>query len=516
MDVETLLAGAEGDLDRELLTASGDGGPLTPGYLADGPAVDALAPGEQPHYLLHNNGRKAVVVTAPDGRTTRIDGAGDYRTMTLVTDRRVLVLVGGADGDRELAFAYGDLRRATVDEGFVVDRLRLEERDATEYSVPVSKGPDAAADYADERISAAAVAAAESEDDDEPDNPWVGWDGDGGEGTEDRGDGGHDPLAPDPGDPTDGQVSLSELGWGDGIERTDGAGDAAARPPEAPPGDGSDPLADASANDGGGGLGTDADGGLPLGDLPTPGDDAAAGEASSPIPDPTPSPGDDDGSTSDPTAPGDGGAVDPAAPARLSRVQLRSLLRGMDAYAFEHLLADVWSALGWSTTVTDGSKDKGIDVVARKDKPFQQKHLLQAKRYGADNTVGAREVQLYASLRQQEQNVDSVVIVTTSTFTADAEARAADLNVKLVDLDDLCDLIVAEDCASVVRSYWEPPAERGREQGEDRTTQTRANGRRDGADGSRDRDDDAEDGRARRGVDADPAIDDLAWGRDLE
>lgn len=127
--------------------------------------------------------------------------------------------------------------------------------------------------------------------------------------------------------------------------------------------------------------------------------------------------------------------------ASISRHELKRRLQNMDEYEFEELVADVWEAQGWETTVTTGAADRGIDVIATRHDPFTQKQLIQAKRYSEGTTVGSPDIQQYASLRQQEENVDAVVVVTTSGFSSQAESVAHDLNVKLISGDKLCHLI---------------------------------------------------------------------------
>lgn len=106
--------------------------------------------------------------------------------------------------------------------------------------------------------------------------------------------------------------------------------------------------------------------------------------------------------------------------------------RSMDEYEFEHLVADVWQKKGWDTTVTQGSNDAGIDIIAEKDDLYHKKILIQAKRYSKGNNVGSQQVQQYYSLKDQEDNVDEVLIVTTSDFTDPARELAEKLNVKLI------------------------------------------------------------------------------------
>lgn len=120
---------------------------------------------------------------------------------------------------------------------------------------------------------------------------------------------------------------------------------------------------------------------------------------------------------------------------------LLNALQSMDEYAFEYFVADLWSELGWQTEVTTASADKGVDVIAYRNSPFPQKQIIQAKRYSPDNPVSSSEVQQYAGLHLQEDDVDAVVVVSTSRFTSNAQEVAADTNVKLIDSEDICEII---------------------------------------------------------------------------
>ena len=122
---------------------------------------------------------------------------------------------------------------------------------------------------------------------------------------------------------------------------------------------------------------------------------------------------------------------------RRGRGKLKKKLQSMNEYDFEKLVADLWSREGWNTNVTDPSGDRGIDVVATRTGLTTEKQVIQAKRYTEGNTVGSKEVRTYATLRQQESDADSVVLVTTSQFTKQATRLATDLRVKLVDGESL-------------------------------------------------------------------------------
>jgi hypothetical protein len=133
--------------------------------------------------------------------------------------------------------------------------------------------------------------------------------------------------------------------------------------------------------------------------------------------------------------------------------RIKDALQSMDDYEFEHLVADLWGEMGWQTQVETQSMDAGVDVRAVKSVPYEQKVLIQAKRYSGSNKVGGPDIQQYSALKNQEENVDKVVVVTTGEFTRSARRRANDLNVKLVDGDDLVDLLVEYDTDEIAREY---------------------------------------------------------------
>jgi len=155
-----------------------------------------------------------------------------------------------------------------------------------------------------------------------------------------------------------------------------------------------------------------------------------------------------------PQIPGDGSTVDTPA-------QLTAVLQQMDPYEFEHFVGDIWERMGWETEVSSASADKGVDIIARKSSPYDQLVLIQAKRYGPNSTVGSPDVQQYASLRQQYDGVDKVLIVTTNGYSRQAREIAEDLNVKLIDIDGLVELIDEYDSLDLVAEYLDfiEPAE---------------------------------------------------------
>jgi hypothetical protein len=143
-----------------------------------------------------------------------------------------------------------------------------------------------------------------------------------------------------------------------------------------------------------------------------------------------------------------------------SSEQVLSHLQRLDDYEFEHFVADLWERQGWTTSVSQASVDAGVDVTATKESPYPQKQLIQAKRYSAGNTVGGPAIQQYNSLRQQQENVDSVAVVTTSSFTSHARNRAQELNVKLIDGEGLVAMLEQHHAYDLLEKY-KPASEGG-------------------------------------------------------
>jgi len=135
-----------------------------------------------------------------------------------------------------------------------------------------------------------------------------------------------------------------------------------------------------------------------------------------------------------------------------SKDYLRGRLQRMDPYDFEAFVADVWEHLGWNTRTVGEPGDRGIDVIATDG---DAKQLIQAKRYGPETTVGSPEVQQYASLRLQEDGVDTVTIVTTGSFSRQAEDLAPDLDVILVDGENLLGILDELEAYEVFVDHFE-------------------------------------------------------------
>ncbi|WP_283402365.1 restriction endonuclease [Halorubrum sp. DM2] len=146
------------------------------------------------------------------------------------------------------------------------------------------------------------------------------------------------------------------------------------------------------------------------------------------------------------------------------RDELLTQLRMLESHEFEKLIADIWEYMGWDTTITDRSRDGGIDVIARKNLPFAQKQLIQTKRYAKGNKIGVPDVQQYSSLyldKSPDRDVDAdvVALVTTSSLTRPARKKAAEYNLRIVDGETLTQMIVDWDLSETISDYIEPDTE---------------------------------------------------------
>lgn len=117
----------KGGTTTAALTETGTGGLLSNGYLRDDPAGEYVGDGETPAYVV-TNASEGVVRTRGEQETVIRPGDG-YRTIAVVTDRRLIVLVGDADdGDERITLPLVEVAGARVSDGDLVVELGDGER----------------------------------------------------------------------------------------------------------------------------------------------------------------------------------------------------------------------------------------------------------------------------------------------------------------------------------------------------------------------------------------------------
>lgn len=132
-----------------------------------------------------------------------------------------------------------------------------------------------------------------------------------------------------------------------------------------------------------------------------------------------------------------------AAHARLNAALSANLLdyvRCASPVFFESLIVDLLLAMGYGGTSDDAGRalgqsgDNGVDGVIDQDPLGVDQIYLQAKRYGAGNSVGAGEIRdFYGALSIKKATKG--IFVTTSSFTASAQQTARDLGSRIVLID---------------------------------------------------------------------------------
>lgn len=98
---------------------------------------------------------------------------------------------------------------------------------------------------------------------------------------------------------------------------------------------------------------------------------------------------------------------------------------------FEYVVASLYDDAGYRVTVTDASRDRGVDVVAEST---DEVLAVQVKQYDVSNDIGRPEVQQMIGAMAQA-GADRAVVVTTSGFASTAEETARELGgvVELID-----------------------------------------------------------------------------------
>lgn len=133
-----------GDLP-DVLTNTGQGGLLSTGYLHDEPAVAAIEADETPQFVATNS-KNGVTIERGNQTDTIRPGSG-YRTIAVLTDRRLIVLVGDSDGDSRLTVPLVEVERVDIETGLRQGRLTFVRAGTATWHLYC--GTDGLADIAD-------------------------------------------------------------------------------------------------------------------------------------------------------------------------------------------------------------------------------------------------------------------------------------------------------------------------------------------------------------------------------
>ena len=119
---------------------------------------------------------------------------------------------------------------------------------------------------------------------------------------------------------------------------------------------------------------------------------------------------------------------------------------------FEQVVLNLLTAMGYGSgdpamgRVTGGSGDGGIDGTIKEDTLGLDEVYIQAKRYAAGNTIGAKDLRNFAGALDAAGTTKGV-FVTTATFTSAAKdyVKRSPKRIVLIDGEELARLMVEHD-----------------------------------------------------------------------
>ncbi len=126
---------------------------------------------------------------------------------------------------------------------------------------------------------------------------------------------------------------------------------------------------------------------------------------------------------------------------------------------FEHLVRQLFEAIGMQSWVTQASKDDGVDAVAVNEDPFMGGHcIIQAKRYRS--AVGVEPVRALAGV-MDDKHATTGILVTTSWVTKDGHDFAQrNGRIRLIECEEIKYLCKEHLGLDVLISLPKPPPKR--------------------------------------------------------
>lgn len=109
----------------------------------------------------------------------------------------------------------------------------------------------------------------------------------------------------------------------------------------------------------------------------------------------------------------------------------------MDAQEFENAVAQIFKRLGYRVEQTPFSNDRGKDAIAWKD---GNKYLIECKRYGENQGIGRRDLQIFRAAMLEERAVGGIY-VNTGRFARTAVEYAPVNDIELYDRKKFSSLV---------------------------------------------------------------------------
>ena len=143
------------------------------------------------------------------------------------------------------------------------------------------------------------------------------------------------------------------------------------------------------------------------------------------------------------------------ATAQSSDEQLEQLVGNLDAAGFTELVADLWEAEGWMTTVFEDAGETVYDVVAMRDDTDERLLIWTNHTEGEANKTVIKQC---ATTLESSHGSNGAVLVTADSLTKAARRKAETLDVRVVERDELiARLEKAVDDGKLTGAYFESP-----------------------------------------------------------
>ncbi|WP_276250252.1 hypothetical protein [Haloarcula rara] len=140
------------DDSPSVLTDRVRGGYLSGEYLADGPAIDAVEADETVQYVLTNR-KQGIEIESGTSRHVIPDSR--YQTVVVVTDRRLIALVGKVGGDDQFTIDFSAITGVATKTDGRIGKLCIDRDDETSWGIQTAAdGLTEVADYLKQRSAA--------------------------------------------------------------------------------------------------------------------------------------------------------------------------------------------------------------------------------------------------------------------------------------------------------------------------------------------------------------------------
>lgn len=125
--------------------------------------------------------------------------------------------------------------------------------------------------------------------------------------------------------------------------------------------------------------------------------------------------------------------------------------------AFEQTVADIFRRQGYRVEETGRTGDGGVDLILRRNSDASTVHLVQCKRYKAWK-VRAPEIREFFGAMAACRTRCEGIFVTCGRYTNEARAFAADKPIRLIDGDELLQILNATNpLTPAVETFTNPP-----------------------------------------------------------